>query len=129
MHKRFLSAAALLGALSVILGAFGAHALKKMVGEAPLAIYETAVRYQFYHVFALALAGVLYREFPSKLIKAAGQLFITGIIFFSGSLYLLTYAAAANLDFRWAGPITPIGGLFLIAGWVCLFLGTRKGRH
>lgn len=99
-----------------------------MIGEAPLATYETAVRYQFYHVFALALAGVLYREFPSRLVKAAGQLFLTGIVLFSGSLYLLTYAAASNLSFAWAGPVTPIGGLFLIAGWVCLFLGTRKER-
>lgn len=126
MHKGYLITAACIGALSVALGAFGAHALKSMLTEQSLSTYETAVRYQFYHVFALALTGILYKTCPNKFVKSAGQLFIIGIIFFSGSLYLLTYASANNLSFRWAGPITPLGGAMLIIGWICLALGIRK---
>lgn len=127
MNKTFIQIAAWLGALSVILGAFGAHGLKKLVDENALNVYETAVRYQFYHVLALALVGVLYKEFSSKLLYYAGSFFIIGIIFFSGSLYVLTYKVAAHIDgLNWIGPITPIGGLFFIIGWVCLALGLRK---
>ncbi len=126
MLNNFLRIAAGLGALSVTLGAFGAHALKNIAPPKALEIFETAVRYQFYHVFALALAGVLYNTFPNKFIYWSGNCFITGILLFSGSLYLLTYAAVAGSNaFRWAGPITPIGGLLLIAGWVLLALGIR----
>ncbi len=127
MHKGFLIAAALIGALSVALGAFGAHALKAILTEQSLNTYETAVRYQFYHVFALALTGILYKTYTNKLIKAAGQLFIIGMIFFSGSLYLLTYGTATGTSFRWAGPVTPLGGALFISGWICLALGIRKG--
>jgi len=127
MHTKFLQTAAFLGALSVILGAFGAHGLKKLIDDHALTIYETAVRYQFYHVFALALVGILYKEYSSKLLYFAGVFFIIGIGLFSGSLYLLTYKVAANSDgFNWAGPVTPIGGLFFIIGWICLALGIRK---
>lgn len=127
MHKGYLRTAAILGALSVALGAFGAHALKKIVDEHALSVYETAVRYQFYHVFALALVAILYKDFKNNLIKWAGILFIIGILFFSGSLYAFTFKAAMNLDgMNWLGPITPIGGLFFIAGWICLLIGTKK---
>ena len=128
MHKGFLITAASMGALSVALGAFGAHALKAMVTEQALATYETAVRYQFYHVFALALTGVLYQPYPNQLLKYAGRLFVGGMILFSGSLYLLTYSSAIGTPFRWAGPVTPLGGVLLILGWICLALGIRKGR-
>ncbi len=121
MNKTFLQIAVLSGALSVILGAFGAHGLKQIVDENGLKIFETAVRYQFYHVFALALTGVLYKEFGSKYLYYAGWMFIIGMIFFSGSLYVLTYKTAANVSgLNWVGLITPIGGVFLIMGWICL---------
>ena len=127
MHKGFLITASLLGALSVILGAFGAHALKKAVGEDALQIFEKGVRYQFYHVFALALAGVLYSQFGNSYVSWAGICFIIGILFFSGSLYLLTYAkAVGTTSFNWVSPITPLGGLFLIAGWILLAIGIIK---
>ncbi|SJZ53785.1 DUF423 domain-containing protein [Sediminibacterium ginsengisoli] len=127
MHKGFLSAAALIGAIAVILGAFGAHALKAVLDEQALITYETAVRYQFYHVFALALTGILYGNWPDPRLKLAGRFFITGIVLFSGSLYLLTYAHAAGISgLRFLGPVTPLGGAFLIAGWLMLFLGIRK---
>ncbi len=127
MHKGYLRTAAFLGALSVALGAFGAHGLKQIVDEHSLSIFETAVRYQFYHVFALALVAVLYKEFKNNLIEWAGFLFILGTLFFSGSLYLLTFKTVINLGgLNWVGPITPIGGVFFIAGWVCLLLGVKK---
>ncbi len=127
MHKGYLKTAALLGALSVILGAFAAHGLKKVVDEHAVSIFETGVRYQFYHVFALALVAILYKDFRNKLVEWSGFLFIIGTIFFSGSLYALTFKTAAGIDgLNWVGPITPIGGVLFIAGWICLFLGIKK---
>ena len=126
MLNNFLRIAACLGALSVMLGAFGAHALKNIAPPKAIEIFETAVRYQFYHVFALALAGILYSSFPNKYMYWSGNCFIAGIILFSGSLYVLTYAATTNSDsFRWFGPVTPLGGLLLIAGWILMALGIR----
>jgi uncharacterized membrane protein YgdD (TMEM256/DUF423 family) len=125
MYKKQLVTAACLGALSVALGAFGAHSLKDMVSQESLKIFETAVRYQFYHVFALALTGLLYKAYANKKLKYAGNLFILGIIFFSGSLYLLTFLGTDN--FKWIGAITPLGGIFLIAGWLLLAAGIKEG--
>ena len=126
MHKGYIKTAAFLGALSVMLGAFAAHKLKQIVSEQAVTIFETAVRYQFYHVFALALTAVMYKDFPNKLISASGILFMLGILFFSGSLYLLTYITANNIiGLDWIGAITPIGGLFFIVGWLCLSLGVK----
>ena len=127
MHKFFLQAAAILGAVSVALGAFGAHALKKWASEAALNIFETAVRYQFYHVLALSLVALLYRDFPNKWTVWAGNLFLIGILLFSGSLYALTYVkATAKTEYDWIGAITPLGGLAFIAGWITMFIGLYK---
>ncbi|NCI50460.1 DUF423 domain-containing protein [Sediminibacterium roseum] len=129
MHKRFLVIAAFMGALAVILGAFAAHKLKELLtDEKMLNAFETAVRYQFYHVFALALTGVLYGQYPGKLMKAAGQLFILGTLFFSGSLYLLAFGEVLEVPMKWAGPVTPLGGLLLVAGWICLAFGLVKKK-
>ncbi len=127
MHKFFLQLASVMGALAVGLGAFGAHALKRIVSDAVLNIFETGVRYQFYHVFALALAGILYRDFTNKWMLWAGNSFITGIILFSGSLYILTWLkTSAKPGYDWVGIITPFGGLAFIAGWICMFIGLYK---
>jgi uncharacterized membrane protein YgdD (TMEM256/DUF423 family) len=127
MHKGFLKTAAILGALAVGLGAFGAHALKGLVSELAVNTFETGVRYHFYHVFALALTGVLYRSFANKWISWAGRFFIIGTILFSGSLYVLTVVLAiVQPGLRWIGAITPIGGLAFILGWLCLFIGIRR---
>lgn len=123
MHKGYLKTATLLGALSVGMGAFAAHTLKATVSDYALAIFETSVRYQFYHVFALLIVGMLYKEFPGKLLKWSGMLFIAGIILFCGSLYVLTFIKAAEISgYNWIGAITPLGGLCFIAGWICLFM-------
>jgi uncharacterized membrane protein YgdD (TMEM256/DUF423 family) len=126
MHKGFIKTAALLGALSVMLGAFAAHSLKKILTADDLQIFETAVRYQFYHVFALLGVGILYASFPGKLMVWAGKFFIAGIILFSGSLYLLCYVKYNQLPLNWLGAITPFGGAAFIAGWVLLFWAVAK---
>lgn len=123
MYKKHLVIAAFAGALSVVLGAFGAHTLKTYLDAPSLTTFETGVRYQFYHVFALALAGILYKEYPNKKLVISGNLFILGMIFFSGSLYLLSFLGT---QFSWIGAITPLGGLFFIAGWLQLGLGVLK---
>ncbi|MFL9483013.1 DUF423 domain-containing protein [Chitinophagaceae bacterium LWZ2-11] len=124
MHRGYLKTAAFLGALSVVLGAFAAHKLKQVLGVEALATFETGVRYQFYHVFALALVALIYKEHPNKLLDYAGLLFIGGIILFSGSLYLLTYLNSVGIVVPVAvGILTPIGGVLFICGWLCLSLG------
>ena len=123
MHKRFLVTASIFGTLSVVLGAFGAHALKKIVSPESVATFETGVRYQFYHTFALLAVAILYQSFPGKWMTGAGWLFIVGIILFSGSLYALTALKATNaVGLRGIGIITPFGGLLFVAGWICLLL-------
>jgi uncharacterized membrane protein YgdD (TMEM256/DUF423 family) len=126
MHKGFLKIAALTGALSVMLGAFAAHGLKNLLSADNLQVFETAVRYQFYHVFALLGVGILYKDFQGKLMRWAGKLFVAGIILFSGSLYLLCYVKHAEMPLNWLGAITPFGGAAFIAGWVILFLAIVK---
>lgn len=121
MNKTFLIVAALLGALTVALGAFGSHGLKDKVNEYTLGIFETAVRYQFYHVFALLAAGMLFQFYGSNWMIWSGRLFITGIILFCGSLYALTFFLAnGNENMKWLGAITPFGGMCFIAGWMCM---------
>lgn len=123
MHKGFLKTSAIIGLLSVALGAFAAHALKEMVSTYAVATFETGVRYQFYHALALLAVGILYKEFPSGKMIWAGRLFIAGIILFSGSLYLLTgVQAAVQPGYRWIGAITPFGGVCFLAGWLMMFI-------
>lgn len=126
MHKGFIKTAALLGALSVMLGAFAAHGLKKILTADDLHIFETAVSYQLYHVFALLAVGVLYAAFPGKLMALAGKLFITGIILFPGSLYLLCYVKYSEMPLNWIGAITPFGGAAFIVGWLTVFVALIK---
>ena len=127
MHKGFLKTAFILGAISVAMGAFGAHTLKDMVSERVLITFETAVRYQFYHLFALLAVGILYKDFKNRFMKAAGWFFIAGILLFSGSLYMLCYVqATVQPGYKWIGPITPLGGLCFIIGWIIMFLAISK---
>jgi uncharacterized membrane protein YgdD (TMEM256/DUF423 family) len=127
MHKGFGRTAAVLGMLAVALGAFGAHGLKKIVPEEAISTFETGVRYQFYHTLALLAVAMLFERFPVRSMRFAGICFITGIILFSGSLYVLTaMQATETVGLRSIGIITPFGGLFFIAGWLCMFFGMAK---
>lgn len=127
MHRGFVKTASILGALSVAIGAFAAHQLKGAISDFALEIFETAVKYQFYHVFALLAAGILYKEFPNKLMLWSGRLFIAGIILFCGSLYILSaIKATETLGYDWVGAFTPLGGLCFILGWIFIFLGCNQ---
>ena len=126
MYRPFLITAAIFGALAVATGAFGAHALKRMVSETALLTFETGVRYQFYHVIALLATGILYASFPVKKMIWAGRLFIAGIFLFSGSLYLLTILPE---DYKWVGAITPFGGICFIIGWVLIALSVNNKKN
>ncbi|WP_332736357.1 DUF423 domain-containing protein [Flavihumibacter sp.] len=129
MSRSILSTAALLGALAVILGAFGAHGLKSLVPPESVSTFETGVRYHMYHVFALLATGLLSIHYPVLPMKRAAQCFLVGMLLFSGSLYLLTLLKATEtVGLSRIGLITPIGGLFLVAGWLFLFWGLLK-RH
>jgi len=127
MNKNFLSVAALLGALSVALGAFAAHKLREMVSPDAVAVFETGVRYQFYHVFALLFVALLSERISNKWMIWAGNCFIMGIILFCGSLYALTaLKIAESSHLLLVGILTPVGGLFFIAGWLFLWIGVTK---
>lgn len=129
MHKNFIAIGALLAALAVALGAFGAHGLKKIDSEDVVQAFQTGVQYQMYHSLALILTGILVEKFPSKLTLHACRFFITGIILFSGSLYLLTAFKAFGIEhLNFVGIITPLGGIFFIIGWGYLFFSCLKNK-
>ncbi|OJJ22059.1 hypothetical protein BKI52_08450 [marine bacterium AO1-C] len=124
MHKLLLMAGAIFSGLSVALGAFGAHALKALLEKNQrVDVFETAVRYQFFHALALILLGILAQQMPHKYLNNAGYAFIIGIIIFSGSLYIL-----AITNIRWLGAITPIGGVAFIVGWVLMLLAVMGSK-
>ena len=127
MHKKYIAIGAVLGAIAVALGAFGAHGLKKVVSADTVQVFQTGVQYQMYHAIALLLTGFLYEKCPPRLVKTAGILFLTGIILFSGSLYLITAGKAMeNITLDKAGMITPVGGLAFIGGWLFLFVAAIR---
>lgn len=121
MNRLFLTIGALSGAISVAAGAFGAHALRDKVEPRLLEVFETAARYQMYHALALLAVGVVAARTAGSLAVSAGWLFVVGTVFFSGSLYAMTFTGLRIL-----GAITPIGGVCFIAGWVCLALAAAR---
>ncbi|WP_214071153.1 DUF423 domain-containing protein [Mucilaginibacter sp. dw_454] len=127
MNKSIVITAALFGMIAVIAGAFGAHGLKTMIAPDQLQIWHTAVEYNFYHVFALLFLSVLAKN-KTSWTTAAYYLFTFGIVFFSGSLYLLACRDILNLKASVIGPITPIGGLLFIGGWASLAVAASKSK-
>jgi uncharacterized membrane protein YgdD (TMEM256/DUF423 family) len=130
---KILRLTALLGAVVVVIGAFGAHGLKSMFEARQLdaryllGIYEKGVQYHFYHTLALGLTGLLAQHRPgNKWLKYASILFTAGIICFSGSLYLLACRDLLPFPVGWAGPVTPLGGVCFIAAWLSLFAATLQ---
>lgn len=117
MDRLFIRLGAVAGFVGVALGAFGAHALRARLSADHLAAFETGVRYQLVHALALVVVGVLVGRRPTRLTNAAGCCFTVGIVLFSGSLYVLTLTGTTAI-----GIVTPVGGLFFLAGWACLAL-------
>src|SRR4051812_12153524 len=123
MHRLFLIVGTFLAAMAVALGAFGAHGLKKIADAETVSIYQTGVQYQMYHALALILTGILAEKILSGFINYAGLLFIGGIVFFSGSLYLIASLKTMNKPVPVAiGILTPGGGLLFILGWIFLLV-------
>jgi len=113
---------AICGGVAVAAGAFGAHGLRGRLDEAAVSAFETAARYHLIHSIAIVLAGERAARSPSRAAEIAGNIFITGIVLFSGSLYALALGAP-----RVVGLVTPFGGLAFIAGWVALAVSFRAG--
>ena len=122
MDKRILLVAAILGVTAIILGAFGAHGLKKVLSVEQLATFEVGVRYQMYHALFLLFLGLSAVFLTDKTKKLMYWLVVLGVTFFSGSIYLLTTKNVTGIDFIFLGPITPIGGTLLITAWGILFV-------
>ena len=116
---RFIALGALLAALAVMLGAFGAHGLKDSLQTSQMAVYQTAVQYHCYHALGLVLVGV--SGLRSSQALWSGRFMVLGVLLFSGSLYLLTFTGR-----RWLGMITPIGGTAFIIAWILLAVAAWK---
>ena len=120
MDKKILLIALLFGIFSIVLGAFGAHALKKTLSPEQLASFEVGVRYLMYHALFLLFVGTTSTLLPEQK-NTIMYLTLVGILMFSCSIFLLTTSSITGINFKFLGPITPIGGLLLIAGWGMFF--------
>jgi uncharacterized membrane protein YgdD (TMEM256/DUF423 family) len=136
MYKAIQIRGILLAGLAVILGAFGAHALKVVLPADKLQTFETGVRYQFIHAVSLIVLGLSmanakkyeHAAIAMQWMKRAATAMTIGIILFSGSLYLLSTNTILPISVgSWVGPITPIGGLFFITGWICWGIAIYRG--
>lgn len=127
MDKKIISTAALFGAIAIILGAFGAHALKKVLSVEELGTFETGVKYQIYHALFLLFIGSS-NLVSEKAKKGIYYLVVFGVLFFSGSVYLLATDSLNSFNFKVLGPITPIGGFLLILSWFWLFIDIMKKK-
>ena len=128
MNKKIIITAAAFGFLAVIFGAFGAHSLKKLISVEQLEVWQTAVQYHFYHTLAILFLSTFSRS-RNKIINFSFYCFTLGILLFSGSLYLLSLKNILGFESVLVlGPITPVGGLFFILGWLSLFLATLRDK-
>jgi uncharacterized membrane protein YgdD (TMEM256/DUF423 family) len=129
MYRPALTAALIFALIGVAIGAMGAHALRPYLTPDLQLSFETAVKYQFYHSFALAFAGFLYLVYPGAWVRRATLAFVLGIILFSGSIYLLVYLkSTASVGLGGLGILTPIGGICLMLGWIFLLLGIHSRK-
>jgi uncharacterized membrane protein YgdD (TMEM256/DUF423 family) len=135
MSNKWLATGFIFAALAIIIGAFAAHSLKSQLGtgmidEQGLQNFETGARYQVYHAFALMICGIIAKIYgDSRSIKIAALFFIAGIILFSGSLYLLSTRNIIGLaNWKWLGPLTPLGGACFITGWIILAICTLRKK-
>jgi uncharacterized membrane protein YgdD (TMEM256/DUF423 family) len=131
MHKRYFIYSALLGAIGVALGAFGAHGLQKITtDEKIISSYQTAVQYQLYHSLALLITTSVADKLNTRYFRLAAIFFLIGILLFSGSLYLITLLKIQESSLvKFIGPVTPLGGLLLITGWLLLALAAINKKR
>ncbi len=121
MQRIFLLLGSVFGFFGVALGAFGAHGLKKIIAPEMLLVFETGVRYQVYHTFAIFAVAFFVDKYPS--LRYAGRLFGAGIILFSGSLYVLALTGITMF-----GAVTPFGGICFLAGWIAMGITVLKNQ-
>lgn len=121
MDRFYLRCGAISGFISVLAGAFGAHALRTRISPEHLVTFETGARYQMYHALALLVVAWLLGRAPNNRALWAGRLFIIGTVLFSGSLYLIVFTGVTGF-----GMVTPFGGAAFLAGWICLALAARR---
>ena len=129
MKKSMLIKGSILGGLAVILGAFGAHALKEVLTPEQLISFETGVRYQMYHALVLILLFIITLKLNHVFFNRAAQFIFWGVLLFSGSIYLLTLKNMLDIEaLKYVAPITPIGGGLIIVGWIFILLGGLKTK-
>lgn len=127
MNRKLLTTGSILGLLAIVLGAFAAHGLEKLVDADAIKTFETGVRYQMYHAFLFLILGST-SFLTSQIKKMVFYLALVGVIFFSGSIYGLATNVLTSFDFKTIALVTPIGGLLLILGWIMMLIGIlRKG--
>jgi uncharacterized membrane protein YgdD (TMEM256/DUF423 family) len=129
MTKNLLITGSLLAGISVVLGALGAHWLKANISSAALTSFQTGVHYQMFHALAILLMAALPKKFHIKVFRFAFYAFLTGVIFFSGSIYLLSTREITGWSWSWMGPVTPLGGLMFIAGWILLIFTAVRVKN
>ncbi len=127
MNKKIVIIGIVLIVLAIILGAFGAHALKEILSEQKLKSFETGVRYQIYHGLAFLILGLNNDRFSFSINRPI-FLILLGVILFSSSIYFLTMQGPLGVSFKFLGPITPLGGLLMIVGWIVLLFGVVKNK-
>jgi uncharacterized membrane protein YgdD (TMEM256/DUF423 family) len=123
----FIKVAILFCTTSVVLGAFGAHLLKDLLTEHQLSSFQTGIRYQMFHGLSILILSLNKNYFTEKLNRVL-QLMSVGIILFSLSIYLLNLQELLELPLSFLGPVTPLGGLFLIVSWILLFFNVKKNK-
>ena len=126
MERAFIRWAGIFGFLTIVFGAFGAHALKEALSPEQLISFQTGVRYQAWHTLALLAIGLAPIQLPYQ--KGMLICWILGIILFSFSIYLLATSSITGLNVKWLGPVTPLGGISLMLGWLLLITGSLKRK-
>lgn len=129
MTKRYLISIGILGATSVILGAFGSHFLRNHISAGSMEIFKTGLQYQMYHTLALLALTFINRYVSRSYLNYIYYFFTIGIVLFSGSLYLLSTGELFGFDFGFLGPVTPFGGVLLILGWITLIVAGFNYEH
>ena len=126
MERKIVATGAFLGMLAIIFGAFGAHALKKVLNLDQISTFETGVKYQMYHALFLLFIGL--SSISQKAKKTIFYLVVFGVLLFSGSIYFLATMSITHINFKTIGIVTPIGGLLLILAWGVLFMNILKNN-
>jgi uncharacterized membrane protein YgdD (TMEM256/DUF423 family) len=124
--KVFVWAGSLITGLGVIMGALGSHWLREQISLLDMQSFETAIRYQLIHGLAILVLGALPKPFQGMMLKLVFHFFWIGVLLFSGSIILLSTRSITMLPLSWLGPVTPVGGLFMITGWIMLFISSIR---